>query len=202
MSDVTDPAADATPESPPAKKRRPDRAHALTPTRKLRKRALRPRDIAEVERMKEALDMRKRGRTFDDIAKKLGFSHASGASKFVKRALEMTIQESADEVRKIELERYDMVLRGLLPQAERGDARAAEVCIKLFERRAKIEGLDAPERKELAIDGELRNVNLAIDATDRETQVALHELLRRRPAQVIEVAPAPAVVLEAPADAS
>lgn len=182
------------------KRKRPARTHALTelnPRKKPRKRALKAKDIEEVEKMKAALDMRKKGDTFEQIAAALRFHDASGASKFVKRALELTIQESADEVRKMELERYDIVLKGLLPKAEDGDARAAEVCIKLFERRAKIEGLDAPERKELAIEGDLRNVSMRIDATDPDARAALHQLLRSRPA--LPAAPSAEPVIDAEA---
>lgn len=180
MSDTID-----VPE-PEKKRGRPPRTHALTNLRPAdkgpRKRVLRAKDIAEVERMKRALEMRKRGDTFDMIASELGFHDASGASKFVKRALELTVQESSEEVRRMELERYDVALKGLSKGIEAGDARSIEVAIKLYERRAKLLGLDAPERKELAVDGELRNVTMGIDATNPETRAALHTLLRQRPA--------------------
>lgn len=168
------------------KRKRPARTHALTelnPRKKPRKRALKAKDIEEVEKMKAALDMRKRGHTFEHIAAAFGFHDASGASKFVKRALELTIQESADEVRRLELERYDIVLKGLLPKAEDGNERAAEVCIKLFERRAKIEGYDAPERTEMSIKAETRSLNLNLDFANPAVRQSMDALLALRPAQ-------------------
>lgn len=197
---------DATAPQGDDKPKRQGRQHALTelnPRKAPRKRALKAKDIEEVERMKAALEMRKAGHTFDRIAAQLGFHDASGASKFVKRALELTIQESADEVRKLELERYDAVLRGLLPLAEEGKAREAEVCIKLFERRAKIEGFDAPERTEMSIKAETRSLNLTLDYKDPAVRQNMDALLALRPAQrpaAIAAQPAaiPVVVEEVP----
>lgn len=180
---MEEPSTQLVPTGETLPKPRPKRRGALSdgfshPSRPRRK-TIRPKDIAEVEKMRRALDMRKSGATYDQIAVDLGYANASGAAKLVKRALELTVQESAEEVRRMESERYDEILVALHPN--RGEARTAEVMIKLFERRAKLLGLDAPEKRQ--IEADLRSVNLGIDATTPASRSALHEFLRHRPAQ-------------------
>lgn len=105
-------------------------------------------NIETAEKMAEALNMRKEGCTFEAIAKRIGYHDASGASKLVKRAMDMTIQEPADEVRRVELERLDMMLKALNPRIKAGEPRAIEVALGIGDRRSKLLGLDAPTKME------------------------------------------------------
>jgi DNA-binding NarL/FixJ family response regulator len=55
-----------------------------------------PHRIALAERERDALELRKAGKTFDEIAETLGYSERGSASKAVSRALAATIQHLAD----------------------------------------------------------------------------------------------------------
>jgi len=105
--------------------------------------------LAAAERMVEALKLRKAGLGFQRIADELGYKSPSGAHDAVMKALKATLQEPADELRKLELERLDALLLGLWPKASRGDPRSVEVALKAMERRASYLGLDAPVEQRL-----------------------------------------------------
>lgn len=104
--------------------------------------------VAAVEKQRQALELRKAGVGFGDIAERLGYADASGAYRAVKTALKKTLQEPADEVRRIELERLDRMLLGLWPKATKGDTWAVDRVLRIMERRAGLLGLDAPKRVE------------------------------------------------------
>src|SRR5215211_1877550 len=62
---------------------------------------------AEVlNREADALELRRNGASYPEIAERLGIS-VSGAAKAVKRALDRHIAEAAPDVRKLELDRLD-----------------------------------------------------------------------------------------------
>lgn len=164
----------------------PPRIKALTP-RKPRRRRLKAKDIEEAEKMARVLDERKQGVTFDVIAERNGFYDASGASKFCKRALEFVVQESAEEVRKLEIERYDRWLLALEPKVHDGDPRAIEQAIKVSDRRAALMGLDAPAQTEITVNANARTMHLTLDTKRPEVLGAVHDILRLRPAQSKEV---------------
>lgn len=94
-----------------------------------------------------ALDLRKSGMTFQQIGVELGVSTAQ-AYNYVKGALKETLQESADELRTLELERIDRLLLAVWQNATLGRVEAIDRAIKLMERRAKMLGLDAPVQLE------------------------------------------------------
>lgn len=100
---------------------------------------------------RDALELRKQGHTFQYIADQLGYAHPSGARHAVMAGLRKIIQEPADELRKLELERLDVMLNSLWPAILRADAytpRAVEVALKVMDRRAALLGLDAPKQVE------------------------------------------------------
>lgn len=106
--------------------------------------------IALVERRVKALELRKSGLTFEQIGDACNTSRST-AHEDVVIAMRETIQEPADEVRRIELERLDVMLAALWPKAtttgDRQQARAVEQCLSIMDRRARLLGLDAPTRR-------------------------------------------------------
>jgi hypothetical protein len=107
------------------------------------------RRLVAINRQWQALEMRKAGVPFDAIARQLGYGGPAGAFKAVESAIQRTLQEPADEVRKLELERLDKLLLGLWPAASKGDCRAVERVLAVMDRRARYLGLDAPAKHEL-----------------------------------------------------
>jgi hypothetical protein len=61
-------------------------------------------------------------------------------------ALKATLQEPADELRKMELERLDRLLLAVWGQAAKGNQGGIDRALKIMERRAKLLGLDAPTK--------------------------------------------------------
>lgn len=107
--------------------------------------------ISVAERQARAVELRKSGHTFQQIADQLGYAGHQGAYKAVMSALKKTLQEPADELRTLELERLDAMLNSLWPQIMARNAytpRAVEVALKVMDRRAALIGLDAPKQVE------------------------------------------------------
>lgn len=111
-----------------------------------------PRKAQGREREIRALDLRISGMNYRTIAQQLGISE-SGAYKAVVRALKRLneqIIERADEVRRMELDRLNKMLRGLWPAALKGNQGAIDRVIKIMDRRARyIPGLNTPDQLEV-----------------------------------------------------
>lgn len=107
------------------------------------------RDKAVIlQRQIQALELRKAGHTYRDIAKKLGIAFQT-AYKDVHGELARLAQmrdNSAGEVLQLELERIDKAVKGLMPFVESGSASHAMALLRCIEQRSKLLGLYAPER--------------------------------------------------------
>ncbi len=108
------------------------------------------RRVKAHERHLQALELRKAGATFQQIATQLGYADAAGAHKAVMSALRATLREPADELRTLEAERLDALQLALWKRALAGEERAVARVVNLMARRARLLGLDAPQRSELS----------------------------------------------------
>jgi hypothetical protein len=99
-----------------------------------------------IERQAQALELHKAGVGYQVIADRLGYAGPSGAYKAVEVALQKTLQEPADELRGLELERLDRMQEGLWDKAIRGNLRAVDRVLKIMKRRSQLLGLDAPRQ--------------------------------------------------------
>ena len=91
-----------------------------------------------------ALDLRKSGMNYENIAKNLGMS-LEGSRQCVIRALaklKEVCAEKAEEVRQLESERLDALTQGLWEKAVTGDVAATTACLRVMERRSKLLGVD------------------------------------------------------------
>ena len=107
------------------------------------------KSVTAIERQRQALEYRKAGMGFEQIAGHLGYRDASGAYRAVRRALKATIQQSAEEVRDLEVARLDAMLLALWPRAANPkgpDLLAIDRALKIMARRAALLGLDAPAK--------------------------------------------------------
>lgn len=120
-----------------------------------------PRRIEAAEKRARALELRKAGATYDQIARQVGFSERGAAYRAVQTALLEITQEPAQEVRQLELERLDAMLLGLWPAARKGKEGAVDRVLRIMERRAKLLGLDAPVKAEMG--GKLSYEIIGID---------------------------------------
>ena len=124
------------------------------------------------ERRAQAFDLRMEGYSFRDIGRKLGISHTA-AHKHVQKGLEDLARTSEDKAKMLilmEASRLDRLQQGCWDAATKGDLYAIDRVLKLMERRAKLFGLDAPNK--------IAQTN--IDGTeDRFDQMSEEELMAR-----------------------
>lgn len=103
------------------------------------------RMIEAKERQVKALEAKKAGLNYEQIAEKLGYADASGAFRAVEKALQEMIREPAEHVRMLELARLDQLWMAYYRTAVEGKApQVVDRLLKIMERRAKLLGLDAP----------------------------------------------------------
>lgn len=116
------------------------------------------------ERRRKALELRKAGATYEQIAEQLDYDNRGSAWKAVDAALKEITAEPAAEVRQLELERLDALLLSLWKQARGGNLGAVDRVLRLMERRSKYLGLDSPARME--VDQQVRYVLENVDDAD------------------------------------
>ena len=105
----------------------------------------RRKDANAAERARRALELRKAGATYDAIARQVGYANRNGAYQAIQRELQRTLQEPADDLRMLEVERLNDLYRAMAPKALSGDTWSVDRCLKIMERRAALLGLDAPK---------------------------------------------------------
>jgi DNA-binding transcriptional MerR regulator len=105
------------------------------------------RRLAALERQRQALELRKAGVSFVKIAELLGYR--AGAFEAVKAALKRTLQQPADDLRKLEGERLDMAMQAIAARVRQGDLGAIDRWLRCCESRRKLDGLDAPQKHAL-----------------------------------------------------
>jgi hypothetical protein len=135
------------------------------------------RRLAAHERQLYALELRREGKSFPQIARELGYRSVAGAYDAVMGALRETLREPAEQVRALELERLDQMLDAIWPTALTGSIPAQAQVLRLMERRAKYLGLDAPARVDVEqrIRGVAAQLGLDPDAAVAEAQRILKE---------------------------
>lgn len=108
------------------------------------------------ERVQLALEYRRAGNSYRWIGNRLGVSYEQ-ARRDVENELKRLAaerQDSAEELRQLELERCDMLLAGLEPMATVGNPGAVNSFLRVMERRAKLLGLDAPVKQDVTSGGD------------------------------------------------
>lgn len=106
-----------------------------------------------IDKERKALELRRAGMSYDEIAVAVGYTRSSGAWNAVQRAMKRTLRESgADEVRDQELDRLDRLQRAVWPRAIQGDLPAVGAVLRIMERRSKMLGLDAPITANIAVE--------------------------------------------------
>lgn len=116
------------------------------------------RTVKTLLNIEKALEMRRQGYTFTAIGKALGVSRQR-AFVLVRDELQRRVEknaESADVLRQLELERLDDALKvvtGILasstPVKDEVKLQAVDRLIKITDQRAKLLGLQAPQKHEV-----------------------------------------------------
>jgi hypothetical protein len=104
--------------------------------------------VSRTDEIMKALDLRKRGLTYEEIANQTGVTPNTAFNR-VKQGIQLvskTMLEDAEEVRGMEMMRLDGMLEQAWKIMESGATLLAiDRILKIMERRAKLIGLDAPE---------------------------------------------------------
>lgn len=137
----------------------------------------RRRTVAQIERDAQAVEYRRRGLSYRQIAAQMGWKNQASAYEAVQRGLADSAVEASDEVRRLEVDRLDemrrhalrvlatphmMVSQGVVvtwTDPKTGEETpvpddtpvllAIDRLVKISERTAKLLGLDAPVRHEV-----------------------------------------------------
>lgn len=102
--------------------------------------------LARHERADRVLELRRKGKTFQEIAVLVGCSNQT-AWNDVKRAIARLVRqqtENAEGLRALEELRLNKMLASISDLAESGDLKCQEMVLKIMDRRSKLRGLDAP----------------------------------------------------------
>jgi predicted DNA-binding protein (UPF0251 family) len=105
-----------------------------------------PARVIALEREKRALELRRMGYRYDQIAEALGISQNT-AWNAVQRAFKRAcclVDEEARVQRELDLQRLDAALAAIWPKVRQGNTAAVDRLVRLLERRSRLLGLDAP----------------------------------------------------------
>ena len=106
------------------------------------------RSLKAADKKIRALELRKAGNNYNQIAEVIGCS-ARMASNYVNKAIKETTEKTSEltqHVIEIELQRLDDMLLSLKDKIVLGQLGAIDKALKIMERRAKLLGLDKPAK--------------------------------------------------------
>ena len=106
----------------------------------------------QVDKENAVLELRRSGETWERIAQVVGYANASGAQKAYQRVVTRVQKVTVDEIRDLELDRLDRLQRAYWRSAVVDlNTKAADVVLKVMDKRAKLLGLDAPQRTQTEV---------------------------------------------------
>jgi len=115
-----------------------------------------PDRIKAAERAAEIFELKKKGWTEREIAKKFGIG-IGGVNKILTRELDRVNRKvtlGASHMKQLQNEKLDFLWKALWPQMELGNHKVIEMGLRVMERQAKLNGWDEPEKRqiEMAVD--------------------------------------------------
>lgn len=120
-----------------------------------------PAAILDLQRKMQIMQLRVAGWAIWQIADHLGLESFTVHNLIIEQLSDwrdMT-QEMSTELRELELQRLDEFLRALWQKIQGGNTRAIETALKVSERRARLLGLDAPEKREVTLDASVQTLS-------------------------------------------
>lgn len=155
-----------------------------------------PHSVEITTKQIQAVELRKAGYTFAEIADALGYEHKSSALRAVRSALNRWGIEAVDELRLLELSRLDTITKKLWPfimgrraddgsWARRPDLDAMRLYLQVSQRRSQLLGLDAPREVRLGLtadeDSEAEKRVADVDEYEELIEVIATEVSHQRP---------------------
>ncbi|WDH77914.1 hypothetical protein PTQ19_10310 [Microbacterium esteraromaticum] len=99
------------------------------------------RRATAAEKRKQALDLRRAGWGYQEIADEVGWANKGTAHTQVQKAIKEITRESATELLELELSRLDDMFAGLYEAARGGDNYSVDRALKIMDQRARLLGL-------------------------------------------------------------
>lgn len=127
-----------------------------------------PSKVDRNRRVRDALELRKAGVPYQAIAERLGWKSSASAYKAVKKALEDQINEPAEELRQMEIERLNHLLMLIWAKIQQGDMRSIEQALRVMERISTLRGMDQAQQASAALQGGV----LIVDGQDEDEYIA------------------------------
>lgn len=150
-----------------------------------------PARLTARERQLKAVELRKAGSSYPEIAAALGYANKASAYKAVVSVLARMDQESGAEVLNLELARLDTMQRVLAPKVLAGSTEAIHASLRIMDRRAKYLGLDHSEAKTAAA---VEAMAVAYTAQVGWLQTAMVAILERLELTPEQQAAAPVII--------
>ena len=104
------------------------------------------KEIDNAKRNAQIITLRYLGKSFEQIAREMGFNDRGNAYRAYKKAMENNVIEAPEEIRAIEIQRLDRMTETLMEQLENGNFKIIPYLLHVMDRRAKLLGLDTPIR--------------------------------------------------------
>lgn len=147
--------------------------------------------LSRAEQQLAAVRMKSSGASYRHIAEVLGYKTPTAARNLVKQAMDDSLQEATDELRKIHYHRLEVMLGVHWDRMLGGDPMAFDKVGHTMDRIERLYGLSAPNRTEHT---HVSREAIVIAEGDTETYLrALQEAARQRDAvdgEIIEEEPA------------
>ena len=144
---------------------------------------------AQLDRELAVVELRREGKTWQQIADAVQYATPMGAWKAYQRACQRTLQEPTDEARRIELDRLDALQRTYWEPAVEGNLRAADFVLRVIDRRARILGIDAPQKIQAEVvnyEG-VGSIDAEVDRIARIIEAAEHAERERAESNTVTV---------------
>lgn len=123
------------------------------------------------QKRRDALQLRLRGDSYEEIALELGYANRSGPYKAVQAALTDVYREDAHSYRTLQMERLNAVTRALFTRLEDGEVSAATPLLKALEAMDRYTGFNKDstghERAATLLDTLIANSRAALEATQK-----------------------------------
>lgn len=111
---------------------------------------MRAREVHQ-QRMLEALKLRAQGKSYDEIAQRLGYKDRSGAYRAVKGILRRHQMEGAAEFRALQLRRLEALLSAVWEQAMQGSVQHVDRALAIMSKMDEVAGIGKTEATALAV---------------------------------------------------
>lgn len=88
-----------------------------------------------------AVELAVEGYSYEEIARRVGYTNRGSAHRAVFKALGEREVQAVEELRHVELDRLEQLHATYWPKAIEGDRAAAQVILKVMDRRIRLQGL-------------------------------------------------------------